>query len=73
MPNLRRLEIETSVALLNYEGCKHVRMEHLLGLKEICVSCYLHGLCSESEIIAAECTLRNITQAHPNRPTITII
>lgn len=72
MPNLRRLETETSVALLKYEGCKNVRMEHLLGLKEICVS-MLHGPCSESEIIAAECTLRNIARAHPNHPTITII
>jgi len=72
MPNLRRLQTETSVALLKYDGCTHVGMEHLLGLKEICVS-MLHGQCSESEIIAAECTLRNIARAHPNRPTITII
>lgn len=72
MPNLRRLQTETSVTLLKYEGCKHVGMEHLLGLKEICVS-LLHGQCSESEIIAAECTLRNIARAHPNCPTITII
>ncbi|KAG0545042.1 hypothetical protein BDA96_02G328200 [Sorghum bicolor] len=72
MPNLRRLQTETSVALLKYDGCTHVGMEHLLALKEICVS-MLHGQCSDSEIIAAECTLRNIARAHPNRPTITII
>ncbi|CAL5062613.1 unnamed protein product [Urochloa decumbens] len=71
MPNLRRLGLETSVALLKSEGCGLVGIEHLLGLKEICVSMW-HGQCTESEIIAAECALRNVTRAHSNHPTIKI-
>ncbi|KAF8669521.1 hypothetical protein HU200_051324 [Digitaria exilis] len=73
MPNLQRLEIETSVEYLNkWDGCMSARMEHLSGLKEICVSMW-RGLRTESEIIAAESALRNIAQAHPSRPSITII
>ena len=73
MPNLQRLELETSVALLKkWDGCTSARMEHLLSLKEICVTMW-HGQCTESEIIAAECALRNFAQVHPSRPSITII
>ncbi|KAJ1291025.1 hypothetical protein BS78_02G287900 [Paspalum vaginatum] len=72
MPNLRRLEIETSVELLKCDGCTSVGMEHLIGLKEICLSIW-HGQWTESEITAAECFCRNMAQAHPNRPTITMI
>lgn len=73
MPNLQRLELETSVALLKkWDGCTSARMEHLLSLKEICVTMW-HGQCTESEITAAECALRNFAQVHPSRPSITII
>uniref|UniRef100_A0A0A9AH18 Uncharacterized protein n=1 Tax=Arundo donax TaxID=35708 RepID=A0A0A9AH18_ARUDO len=72
MPNLRRLEIEATATLLKWDGCTPAGMENLLGLKEICVS-MVYGQGMESERITAECTFRNIAQAHPCRPTVTIV
>ncbi|KAL6840660.1 hypothetical protein ACP4OV_029524 [Aristida adscensionis] len=72
MPSLRRLEIETSTTLLQRDGCMPAGIEHLLNLKEICLS-ILHRQGTESERIAAESAIRNIAQAHPSSPTITIV
>ncbi|TVU38992.1 hypothetical protein EJB05_12391 [Eragrostis curvula] len=72
MPHLRRLEIETTEKLLEWYGGMPAGMEHLLGLKEICLY-ILHGQGTESERMAAESAFRSITQMHPSRPTITII
>ncbi|GJN13128.1 hypothetical protein PR202_ga31465 [Eleusine coracana subsp. coracana] len=72
MPNLRRLQIETTEKLLEWDGCVPAGMEHLLSLKEICIS-IVHGQDTESDRIDAAFVFRNIAQVYPSHPTITII
>ncbi|KAK3125088.1 hypothetical protein QOZ80_7BG0599820 [Eleusine coracana subsp. coracana] len=72
MPNLRRLQIETTEKLLEWDGCVPAGMEQLLSLKEICIS-IVHGQDTESDRIDAAFVFRNIAQVHPSHPTITII